>query len=130
VAAPPSRMLRIADGTLAPDAKAGWPKIPGVQHSRGLPKMPLAALLASAMCGFVRMTRVGAHMGLMEGVEARSGAPLEVVGLVSNEGATGAARIVKGVIVAPVSVVQRAIIAVIIPVIVYRSTRAACTGAR
>jgi hypothetical protein len=76
------------------------------------------------------MTRVGTHVSLMEGVEARSGTSLEVVTLVPNEGTTSAARIVKGVIVAPVSIVQRAIIAIIIPVVVYRSTRATCAGAR
>ena len=54
--------------------------------------MPLAALRASAMGSFVGMTRVAAHVGLMEGVEARSGAVLEVIASVSNEGATGAAQ--------------------------------------
>ena len=31
LAPPDDRMLHIADGTLVPDAKAGWPKIPGVR---------------------------------------------------------------------------------------------------
>jgi hypothetical protein len=90
----------------------------------------LAALLASAMCSFVRMTRVGARVSLMERVEARSGTSLEVITFIPNEGTPSAARIVKGVIVAPVSVIQRAIIAIIIPVIVYRSTRATWANAR
>lgn len=63
------------------------------------------ALVASAVCGFVGMARVGPHMGLMKRVEARTGTSPEVITFVSNEGAASAARIVKGVIVAPVSVV-------------------------
>jgi hypothetical protein len=42
-------------------------------------------------------------MGLMEGVEARSGAALEVITFVSNKGLTGAAGMVKEVIIAPIS---------------------------
>jgi hypothetical protein len=39
VAPPPSAYPRIADGTLAPPAKAGWPAVPGYQ----LPQQPLRA---------------------------------------------------------------------------------------
>jgi hypothetical protein len=54
---------------------------------------------------FVRMTGVGSRMGVMEAVEARSGAMLEVIALVWNKGLATAAGIVKGVIVAPIAVV-------------------------
>ena len=57
------------------------------------------------MTRFVRMTCVGSHMGLMEGVKARSGTTPEVITIVWNKGPTSAAGIVKEIIVAPIAVV-------------------------
>jgi len=57
------------------------------------------------MARFVRMACVWSHMGLMEGVEARSGATPEVTAFVTNEGPTCASGIVKEVIVTPIAIV-------------------------
>jgi hypothetical protein len=57
------------------------------------------------MGSFVRMAGVGARMGLMEGIEARNSAVLEVTTFVSNIGPTGTSGIIKGIIVAPIAVV-------------------------
>lgn len=54
---------------------------------------------------FVRMASVGARMGLMEGMEARGRAVLEVTAFVSHKRPARAPGIIKGVIVAPIAVV-------------------------
>lgn len=72
------------------------------------------------MASFVRMACVWSHMGLMEGAEARSAATPEVTAFVTNEGPTCASGIVEEVIVAPVAIVQRAIVAIVITVAVHR----------
>ena len=51
---------------------------------------------------------------------------LEMITFVSNEGLTGAAGLVEVVIIAPIAIVERAVIAVIIAIVVYW---AACANA-
>ena len=51
------------------------------------------------------MASVGSRMRVMEAVEPRSGAMLEVITFVWNKGLAAAAGIVKGVIVAPIAVI-------------------------
>src|ERR1700733_1277935 len=85
------------------------------------------ALFASAMAGFVRMTCMGSDMSVMEGVEACSRAMLEMIAFVTNKGPAGVAGIVKEVIVTPIAVVERAVIAVIITIVIHRR---ACAGPR
>jgi hypothetical protein len=54
---------------------------------------------------FVRMAGVGSHMGVMEAVEARGSAMLEMITFVWNKGLTAASGIVKEIIVALIAVV-------------------------
>lgn len=72
------------------------------------------------MAKFVGMARVWSHMSLMKGVEARSGVTPEVIISVWNKGPTRTTGIVKEAIVAPIAVIQGAVIAVIIAVVVHR----------
>jgi len=59
-------------------------------------------------------------MVLMERVETRGGATLEVITFVTNKGPTGAAGMVEEVIIAPIPVIHWAIVAVIISVVIHR----------
>ena len=68
---------------------------------------------------------MGSHMGVMEAVEARGSIMPEVITLVSNKGLTNAAGIIEEIIVAPIAIIIRAVIAVIITVVVRRP---ACGG--
>src|ERR1700683_4076353 len=72
------------------------------------------------MDSFVRMACVRSHMGLMEGVKARSGATLEMVTFVANKWPTRAAGIVKEVIVAPIAVIHWAVVAVVVAIVIHR----------
>jgi hypothetical protein len=76
---------------------------------------------------FMRMTSVGAHMGVMEAAEARSGVTPEVITFVSNKRLATAAGIVKEIVVAPIAIIIRAVIAIVITVVVDRTIHA---GAR
>jgi copper homeostasis protein CutC len=64
------------------------------------------------------MAGMGAHMGVMEAVEARGSIMPEVVTFVSNKGLTNSAGIVEEIIVAPIAVIIWAVIAVVITVVI------------
>jgi hypothetical protein len=68
----------------------------------------------------VKMEGVWSHMGVMESVVARGGIMPEVIAFVSNKGQTNATGIVKEIIVAPIAIIQGAVISIVITVIIYR----------
>ena len=79
----------------------------------------------SVMGRFVGMTGVRSHMGVMEAVEARSGAMLEVISFVWNKGLTAAAGIIEEIIVAPIAVIHWTVVTVVITIVV-RGAICAC----
>ena len=72
------------------------------------------------------MARVGSNMSVMEAAEARCGIMPEVIAIISYKRPATAARIVKEIIVAPIAIIIRAVIAIVIAVVIHRP---ACGGA-
>jgi hypothetical protein len=74
------------------------------------------------------MIAMGARMSVMEAVEARRGDVPEVIAFVANKRLASATGIVKEVIIAPIAVVQWAIVSVVIAIVVHRPVCADASG--
>ena len=80
------------------------------------------------MYRFVGMACMRSHMGVVEAVEARGGIMPEVIAFISHKGPATAAGIVEEIIVAPIAVIIRAVIAIVITVVVYWAARSGAAG--